>query len=80
MDGEKGESFCLSFDGKVSRGEFLVIEKKTDHQKSSNFAILNLDVPMCFFPLVFQRVWNMQLNFVLNAHTDFAVFPLHQDL
>lgn len=55
MDGEKGESFCLSFDGKVSRGEFLIIEKKkkTDHQKSSNFAILNLDVPMCFFSTSF---------------------------
>lgn len=35
MDGEKGESFCLSFDGKVSRGEFLIIEKKKQITKKA---------------------------------------------
>lgn len=78
MDRETGESFCHLTEKSQAENSWSL--KKTDHQKSSNFAILHLNVPMCFFPLVFQRVWNMQLNFVLNAHTDFAVFPLHQDL
>lgn len=78
MDGEMGESFFHLTEKSQAENSWSL--KKTDHQKSSNFAILHLNVPMSFFPLVFQRVWNMQLNFVLNAHTDFAVFPLHQDL
>lgn len=73
MDGEMGESVYHLIEKSQTENSWSL--KKLNHQKK-----LQLSMFQCVFSTSFQRAWNVQFNFALNAPPDFAVFPLHQDL